>query len=166
MVDGYRIGHGIDVHKFAENVEKHKPLKLAGITVSDKYSLLAHSDGDVVLHAICDAILGACSKGDIGEHFPDSDSEFNNIDSAQLLERVLSIASKTKLGIINIDVTVIAEVPKLSPLREKMIKSLCDLLSLNSSRCNLKATTTEGLGYLGRKEGIACHCIVLMKKNV
>ena len=90
MIDGYRIGHGIDVHKFAENVEKHKPLKLAGITVSDKYSLLAHSDGDVVLHAICDAILGACSKGDIGEHFPDSDSEFNNIDSAQLLERVLS----------------------------------------------------------------------------
>ena len=117
------------------------------------------------MHAICDAILGACSKGDIGEHFPDSDSEFNNIDSAQLLERVLSIASETKLGIINIDVTVIAEVPKLSPLREKMIKSLCDLLSLNSSRCNLKATTTEGLGYLGRKEGIACHCIVLMKKN-
>ena len=165
MIDGYRIGHGIDVHKFAENVEKHKPLKLAGITLSENYSLVAHSDGDVILHAICDAILGACAEGDIGEHFPDTDKEFSGIDSTILLSKVLEVANAKKLKISNIDITLLAQLPKISPYRNKMIENLCDLLGLNSNYVNLKATTTERLGYIGREEGIACHCVVLMSSN-
>ena len=165
MTENYRVGHGVDVHKFAEVVDKTKPLKLAGVQVSEEYSLIAHSDGDVVLHAICDAILGAASKGDIGYHFPDDDEDYSGISSSKLLAHVLTLIHKDNFEIVNIDITVLAEVPRLSPFRKIMIDNLCGLLSLSSSRCNLKATTTEGLGYLGRKEGIACHCVVLLKKN-
>ena len=165
MGENYRIGQGIDVHKFADTINKKKPLKLAGIEVSYEYSLIAHSDGDVVLHAICDAILGAASKGDIGYHFPDDDKVYSGINSSKLLANVLALIHKDNFEIVNIDITVLAEVPRLSPLRKIMTDNLCGLLSLDSSRCNLKATTTEGLGYLGRKEGIACHCVVLLKQN-
>jgi len=165
MGENYRIGQGIDVHKFADTIDKKKPLKLAGIQVSEEYSLIAHSDGDVVLHAICDAILGAASKGDIGYHFPDDDKVYFGINSSKLLANVLALIHKDNFEIVNIDITVLAEVPRLSPFRKTMIDNLCGLLSLDSSRCNLKATTTEGLGYLGRKEGIACHCVVLLKQN-
>jgi len=163
--DTLRIGHGIDVHKFAESYLDDKPLKLAGLTIPDNYSLLAHSDGDVVLHAICDAILGACAAGDIGQHFPNTDEQFANADSSQLLEQVLQIANKNQMQIINLDVTVIAQVPILAPYRQEMVASLCVLLSLDSDRVNLKATTTERLGYIGREEGIACHAIILMESN-
>ena len=165
MGENYRIGHGVDVHKFADEIDRNKPLKLAGIAISEKYSLIAHSDGDVVLHAVCDAILGASSKGDVGYHFPDDDEDYSGINSSKLLAHVLSLIHKDNFEIVNIDITVIAEVPKLSPFRKTMIDNLCGLLRLDSSRCNLKATTTEGLGYLGRKEGIACHCVVLLKQN-
>ena len=165
MGENYRIGQGIDVHRFADTIDKKKPLKLAGIKVSEEYSLIAHSDGDVVLHAICDAILGAASKGDIGYHFPDDDEDYSGINSSKLLAHVLALIHKDNFEIINVDITVLAEVPRLSPFRKIMIDNLCGLLSLDSSRCNLKATTTEGLGYLGRKEGIACHCVVLLKQN-
>ena len=165
MLDGFRIGHGIDVHRFAKKRIKEKPLKLAGITLSENYSLVAHSDGDVILHAICDAILGACAEGDIGEHFPDTDQEFSGIDSTILLSKVLEVANTKKLKVVNIDITLLAQVPKISPYRNKMIENLCDLLGLNSNYVNLKATTTEGLGYIGREEGIACHCVVLMNSN-
>jgi len=165
MGENYRIGQGIDVHRFADTIDKKKPLKLAGIKVSEEYSLIAHSDGDVVLHAICDAILGAASKGDIGYHFPDDDESYSGINSEKLLAHVLALIHKDNFEIVNIDITVLAEVPRLSPFREIMIDNLRGLLNLDSSRCNLKATTTEGLGYLGRKEGIACHCVVLLKKN-
>ncbi|MFL2856320.1 MAG: 2-C-methyl-D-erythritol 2,4-cyclodiphosphate synthase [Pseudohongiellaceae bacterium] len=165
MNDTLRIGHGIDVHKFAESYLDDKPLKLAGLTIPDNYSLLAHSDGDVVLHAICDAILGACAAGDIGQHFPNTDEQFANADSSQLLEQVLQIANKNQMQIINLDVTVIAQVPILAPYRQEMVASLCVLLSLDSDRVNLKATTTERLGYIGREEGIACHAIILMESN-
>ena len=165
MGENYRIGQGIDVHKFSDTIDKKKPLKLAGIEVSGEYSLIAHSDGDVVLHAICDAILGAASKGDIGYHFPDDDEIYSGINSKKLLANVLALIHKDNFELVNIDITVLAEVPRLSPFRKIMIDNLCGLLSLDSSRCNLKATTTEGLGYLGRKEGIACHCVVLLKKN-
>jgi len=163
--DTLRIGHGIDVHKFAESYLDDKPLKLAGLTIPDNYSLLAHSDGDVVLHAICDAILGACAAGDIGQHFPNTDEQFANADSSQLLEQVLQIANKNQMQIINLDVTVIAQVPILAPYRQEMVASLCVLLSLDSDRVNLKATTTERLGYIGKEEGIACHAIILMESN-
>ncbi len=165
MEDSYRIGHGVDVHRFADDIDKEKPLKLAGIIISEKYSLLAHSDGDVILHAICDAILGASAKGDIGDHFPDSDPGYRGIDSSKLLKDVLSLVSEINFEIVNLDITVLAEAPKLSPFRQKMVDNLCCLIGLDSSRCNLKATTTEGLGYLGRNEGIACHCVILMKQN-
>ena len=165
MEDSYRIGHGIDVHRFADEVDKEKPLKLAGIIISEKYSLLAHSDGDVILHAICDAILGASAKGDIGAHFPDSDPKYRGISSSKLLMHVLSLISEINFKIVNLDITVLAETPRLSLFRQKMVDNICDLIGLDSSRCNLKATTTEGLGYLGRKEGIACHCVILMKQN-
>lgn len=165
MNRGLRIGHGIDVHKFASVVQEDKPLKLAGIPLPESYSLLAHSDGDVVLHAVCDAILGACAAGDIGQHFPDNDEAYANADSSQLLEQVLQIADKKQLQIINLDITVLAQVPKLSPYRQEMVANLCGLLSLDSDRVNLKATTTEGLGYIGREEGIACHVVVLMESH-
>ena len=165
MEESYRIGHGVDVHRFADEVDRKKPLKLAGIIISDKHSLLAHSDGDVILHAICDAILGASAKGDIGDHFPDSDPAYCGIDSTKLLTHVLTLVSETKFEIVNLDITVLAETPRLSSFRQKMVDNICCLIGLDSSRCNLKATTTEGLGYLGRKEGIACHCVILMKNN-
>ena len=166
MEDSYRIGHGVDVHKFADTVDKKKPLRLAGIIVSEKHSLLAHSDGDVILHAICDAILGASAKGDIGDHFPDCDPAYRGVDSSNLLKHVLSLVSEINFEIVNMDITVLAETPRLAPFRQEMVDNLCSLIGLDSSRCNLKATTTEGLGYLGRKEGIACHCVILMKKNI
>ena len=157
-----RIGHGIDVHRFAEIADEEKPLKLAGIVLPENYTLLAHSDGDVILHAICDAILGACSAGDIGEHFPETDEKFSDIDSSRLVEMVLEVMIKQDYQIVNVDITVVAEVPKLYPYRKRMIGNLCGLLQLSSDRLNLKATTTEGLGYIGREEGIACHCVVLL----
>ena len=165
MYENCRIGHGVDVHKFADTIDKKKPLKLAGVNISEEYSLVAHSDGDVVLHAICDAILGAAARGDIGDHFPDDDENYSGVDSSKLLSNVLSLIHKDNFEVINIDITVLAEIPRLSPFRKIMTDNLCNLLSLDSSRCNLKATTTEGLGYLGRKEGIACHCVVLLKQN-
>ena len=115
-----------------------------------------------MLHGICDAILGACAAGDIGDHFPDTDEAYANIDSAQLLEQVLRTADKKQLYIINIDVTIIAQVPKLSPYKQNMVANLCGLLNLDLGRVNVKATTTESLGSIGREEGIACHAIVLM----
>ncbi|MDG2420917.1 MAG: 2-C-methyl-D-erythritol 2,4-cyclodiphosphate synthase [Gammaproteobacteria bacterium] len=165
MLDDFRIGHGIDVHRFAKERIKEKPLRLAGITLSENYSLVAHSDGDVILHAICDAILGACAEGDIGEYFSDTDQEYSGIDSTILLSKVLEVANAKKLKISNIDITLLAQVPKISPYRNEMIENLCGLLDLNSNYVNLKATTTERLGYIGREEGIACHCVVLMSSN-
>jgi 2-C-methyl-D-erythritol 2,4-cyclodiphosphate synthase len=126
---------------------------------------VAHSDGDVVLHAICDAILGAIAAGDIGHHFPDSDNANKGIDSAQLLHEVLQLADKQQFRLVNVDVTVIAQVPRLAPYREEMRSRLCSLLLLDTDRVNLKATTTERLGYIGREEGIACHAVVLMQSD-
>ena len=165
MSDTLRIGHGIDVHKYAESYLEDKPLKLEGLVIPDNYSLLAHSDGDVVLHAICDAILGACAAGDIGQHFPNTDEQFANAESSRLLEQVLQIADKNQMQIINLDVTILAQVPILAPYRQEMVASLCALLSLGSDRVNLKATTTERLGYIGREEGIACHAVILMESD-
>ncbi|NKB32021.1 MAG: 2-C-methyl-D-erythritol 2,4-cyclodiphosphate synthase [Pseudomonadales bacterium] len=160
-----RIGHGIDVHRYAESYQADKPLKLAGVQLPEEYSLVAHSDGDVILHAVCDGILGACAAGDIGQHFPDTDEEYADADSSQFLEQVLQIADKKQMRIISLDVTVIAQVPRLAEYRQEMAANLCALLSLDSDRVNLKATTTERLGYIGREEGIACHAVILMEAH-
>ena len=160
--NGIRIGHGYDVHRFSESFDADKPLKLAAVALPDELSLVAHSDGDVVLHAVCDAILGAIAAGDIGQHFPDTDAEFAGADSVDLLQVVLDLANKKGFQPINVDVTLIAQVPKLAPHREEMVARLAELLHLDTDRVNLKATTTEGLGYIGREEGLACHCVILM----
>lgn len=161
----WRIGHGFDVHRFSDEFLPEKPLKLAGMVLPVEKSLLAHSDGDAVLHAVCDAILGAVAGGDIGQHFPDTDEALANVDSVLLLQDVLDKADKTGFQPINVDVTVIAQVPKLAPYRQKMVARLAELLHLDTDRVNLKATTTEGMGYIGREEGIACHAVVLMSAS-
>ena len=157
-----RIGHGYDVHRFSDVYLAEKPLKLCGVELPDQRSLLAHSDGDVVLHAVCDAMLGAIGAGDIGQHFPDNDAAFAGADSASLLSQVLQLVIEEGLQPINIDVTVIAQFPRLSPHRQAMTARLAELLQLETGRVNVKATTTEKLGYIGREEGIACHCVVLL----
>lgn len=160
-----RIGHGYDVHRFSVNFEKTKPLILAGIELPEQLSLLAHSDGDVILHAVCDAILGALGEGDIGQHFPDTDEQYAGAASAELLKQVLALMDAREFYLLNIDITMVAEVPKIMPHRQKMISSLANLLELPEAQVNLKATTTEGLGFIGRKEGIACTAVVLLAGN-
>jgi 2-C-methyl-D-erythritol 2,4-cyclodiphosphate synthase len=160
-----RIGHGYDVHRFAEQFDEGQPLILAGVKLQERLSLLAHSDGDLVLHAICDALLGAMGKGDIGQHFPDTDAEFAGISSGKLLAKVIDLATSSNMRVVNLDVTVIAQLPKLSPHRSAMVKSIAALLHIDEGRVNLKATTTEGLGPFGRKEGMACHAVILLAGN-
>ena len=160
-----RIGHGFDVHKFADEYSVDKPLVLAGLMLEEKRSLVAHSDGDLVLHAVCDAILGAIAAGDIGDHFPDNDATYAGADSSNLLLEVLELANKKGFQPINVDVTIVAQVPRLSAHRQQMVASLASLLHLDTDRVNVKATTTERMGYLGREEGMACHCVVLMAGN-
>lgn len=160
-----RIGHGYDVHRFSETFDPKQPLMLAGLKLPEPRTLVAHSDGDVVLHAICDAMLGAIAAGDIGQHFPDSAAEYANVDSGQLVSQVLELAAKKNFRLINCDVSVLAQVPKLAPFREQMRACLSEVLSIDTDRVNIKATTTEGLGPIGREEGIACHAVVLMCKD-
>jgi len=144
-----RIGHGYDVHRFADQFDENKPLVLAGVTLDEKRSLLAHSDGDLVLHAICDALLGAIA----------------GISSVELLSMVLDLLLSKNMQVVNIDVTVVAQVPKLSDYRKLMVAKIADLLSIPDDRVNLKATTTEGLGPIGREEGLACHAVTLLVSN-
>ncbi|WP_353961554.1 2-C-methyl-D-erythritol 2,4-cyclodiphosphate synthase [Pleionea litopenaei] len=153
-----RIGHGFDAHKFGGE----PPLILGGVTVPSNIGLLAHSDGDVVLHAICDAILGALALRDIGFHFSDQSPEFSGIDSRELLRRVtqMMVDKQYKLG--NLDVTIVAQTPRLSNYIESMRKCVCDDLQSELEQVNIKATTTEKMGYVGRKEGIAVHAVVLL----
>ena len=160
--DMFRVGHGFDVHRFSEKFDSNKPLMLGGLKIEEPKSFLAHSDGDVVVHAICDAILGAIGEGDIGQHFPDTDENFANIDSIILLKQVLKRASGKGWYPVNVDITVIAQTPKLAPYREAMRDRLADQMGLKASVVNVKATTTEGLGFIGREEGIACHCVTIL----
>ncbi len=158
-----RVGHGFDVHKFAAHFDASKPLVLAGVTLAEKKSLLAHSDGDVVLHALTDALLGALGRGDIGQLFPDTDPAIAGISSAYMLQQVLQLLTDSGGQLINIDITTVAQVPKLSPYRAAFMESLASLCGLPVDRVNFKATTTEGMGYIGREEGIACHAVVLLQ---
>ncbi|MDD8058757.1 MULTISPECIES: 2-C-methyl-D-erythritol 2,4-cyclodiphosphate synthase [Shewanella] len=153
-----RIGHGFDVHKFGGD----KPLILGGVVVPYETGLIAHSDGDVVLHAVSDAILGAMALGDIGKHFPDTDANFAGADSRVLLKHCYQLAVEKQFVIGNLDVTVIAQAPKMAPHIEAIRQCLSDDLQTELDNINVKATTTEKLGFTGRKEGIAVEAVVLM----
>ena len=155
-----RIGHGFDVHKFGGQ----GPLTIGGVKIEFPQGFLAHSDGDVAIHALCDAILGSLALGDIGKHFPDTAAEFENIDSRILLRHVMSLASERGYQLGNADITIVAQAPKMLPHIEKMRAILAQDLQADISQVNVKATTTEKLGFEGRKEGISSHAVVIMSK--
>ena len=153
-----KIGQGFDVHAFGPG----DSIMLGGVRVAHTAGVLAHSDGDVVLHAVCDALLGAAGLGDIGQHFSDKDPRWKGADSAQFVAAVLQMLTARKLRVGNVDVTVIAEVPKIGPVRDAIRARLATLLGVSADDVNIKATTTERLGFLGRSEGIAAQAIVLL----
>ncbi|PHS29686.1 MAG: 2-C-methyl-D-erythritol 2,4-cyclodiphosphate synthase [Methylophaga sp.] len=155
-----RIGHGYDVHRFIEG----DSITLGGVVIPYTHSLEAHSDGDVLIHAICDALLGAAGLWDIGHHFPDTDDEFKNIDSRFLLRKVMHDLNKLGWKVNNVDSTIIAQQPRLTPFMPSMRGILAQDLAIAVDAINVKATTTEKLGFAGRKEGIAAHAVVLLVK--
>ncbi|EEB78541.1 2C-methyl-D-erythritol 2,4-cyclodiphosphate synthase [marine gamma proteobacterium HTCC2148] len=156
-----RVGHGYDVHRF----EAGDAVVLGGVRIEHHRGLAAHSDGDVLIHAICDALLGAIAAGDIGRHFPDSDSANANIDSRILLRKVMQLVADKGYVLSNLDSTVIAQTPQMSPHIEQMRSNLAADLLLQVGQVNVKATTTEKLGFAGREEGIAAHAVVLLETN-
>jgi 2-C-methyl-D-erythritol 2,4-cyclodiphosphate synthase len=156
-----RIGHGFDVHA----LEKGQPLILGGVTIPHHQGPIGHSDADVLIHAICDACLGAAGLGDIGKHFPDTADEYENIDSRILLRDIKDKVAKEGWVVANLDCTIIAQAPKMAPHLEQMRANLADDLGINTDQLNIKATTTEHLGYAGREEGIACHAVVLLNNK-
>ncbi len=135
---------------------------LGGVQVPHSIGLIAHSDGDVVLHALCDALLGAAALGDIGKHFPDTDAQFKDIDSRELLRRTEDAIRLAGYRVGNVDITVVAQVPKLKPHIESMRAAIAEDLNVSVAQVNVKATTTEGMGFIGRKEGIGVHAVVLL----
>ena len=153
-----RIGHGFDVHRLVPD----RPLVLGGVTIPYEYGLLGHSDADVLLHAVSDAILGALGLGDIGRYFPDTDETFKGINSMLLLEHVVGLAQTRGFQVSNLDTTIVAQRPKLAPHVAQMITSMAKVCQVPSGCVNVKATTTEELGYTGRGEGISAHAVVLM----
>ena len=157
-----RIGQGFDVHVFAEGRGNFK-IKLGGISIPHNRQILAHSDGDVAIHALCDALLGALALGDIGQHFPDADSSYKNADSRELLRIVMSLVQDKHYKLGNADITIIAEAPKISPLAYEMKCLLAEDMNSDISRVSVKATTTEKAGFIGRGEGIAVQAVVLLE---
>jgi 2-C-methyl-D-erythritol 2,4-cyclodiphosphate synthase len=157
----FRIGQGFDVHAFAEN----RPLIIGGIEIPYELGLLGHSDADVLLHTISDALLGAIGEGDIGRHFPDTDPAFKDADSAKLLQHVFHIVKDKGYELVNADCTIIAQAPKMAPYIQLMRERIAELLETTADCINVKATTTEKLGFTGRKEGIASQAVVLLQKK-
>ena len=153
-----RIGHGFDAHKFSTE----GTLTLGGVSIPEAPAMLAHSDGDVLLHALCDAILGALALQDIGHHFPDTDAQWKDADSRDLLRHVVSLMQDNKYKIGNADITVIAQKPKLANYMDEMKQNLVNDLHTSAEQLNIKATTTEKMGYIGRAEGISVHAVVLL----
>ncbi len=156
-----RIGHGFDVHRFADCAERE--LVIAGVAIPHDRSLVAHSDGDVAIHALCDALLGAAGLGDIGRHFPDTSAEFAGIDSRLLLRRVVVELKARAWRVGNVDLTIVAQRPKMAPHIDTMRARLAADLEVMPEAVNVKATTTERLGYTGREEGIATHAVALIE---
>ncbi|WP_275628963.1 2-C-methyl-D-erythritol 2,4-cyclodiphosphate synthase [Pseudomonas sp. 273] len=153
-----RIGHGYDVHRFGEG----DFITLGGVRIPHKFGLIAHSDGDVLLHALSDALLGACALGDIGRHFPDTDPRFKGADSRALLRHVVTLVHEKGHVIGNVDATIIAQAPKMAPHIEAMRAAIAEDLQVDIEQVNVKATTTEKLGFTGREEGIAVHAVALL----
>ena len=156
-----RVGHGYDVHKFGEGDQ----VTLGGVSIPYQQGLIAHSDGDVLLHALTDALLGACALGDIGQHFPDTDQAYAGADSRVLLRHAYQLVEQQGYKLANADITLIAQAPKMSPHSEQMRINIAADLSCQLNQINVKATTTEKLGFTGRKEGIACHAVVLLERG-
>lgn len=156
-----RIGHGYDVHKLTEG----RKLILGGVDIPHEKGLLGHSDADVLVHAVMDALLGAAALGDIGKHFPDTDNAYLGADSIMLLGHVANVLKENGYSVVNIDSTVIAQAPKLATHIEKMRENIANALSIDASFVNVKATTEEKLGFTGAKEGIAAHAVCLIEKN-
>jgi 2-C-methyl-D-erythritol 2,4-cyclodiphosphate synthase len=156
-----RVGFGYDVHTLATG----RPLCLGGIEIPYRFGLQGHSDADVLLHAICDAMLGAIAEGDIGRHFPDTDPKYKNIKSTILLKAVLDKMREKGFHLQNIDATIVAQKPKLSDFIPRMVKEIADVLEIESGSVNVKATTSEGLGFTGRGEGIAAYAVALVGED-
>lgn len=154
-----RIGHGYDVHRFCEN----RDLILGGVKIPYEMGLLGHSDADVLLHAVSDALLGAAALGDIGKHFPDTDPKFKGVDSRVLLRECISLVKQKGFKVSNIDATVIAQKPKLAPFIEQMVKNIASDCELEIDSVNVKATTEEGLGFTGNLEGISAHAVCILE---
>lgn len=153
-----RIGHGYDVHKLSQD----RKLIIGGVEIPSEAGLLGHSDADVLLHAVCDSLLGAAALGDIGKHFPDTDPAYKDINSLFLLKKVGELISEGGYKICNIDATIIAQSPKMSPYIQKMRENIAEALNIDVSLVSVKATTEEGLGFSGRKEGISAHSVCLI----
>ncbi len=155
-----RIGHGYDVHAFAEN----RKCIIGGVDIPCEKGLLGHSDADVLLHAISDSLLGAAALGDIGKHFPDTDPRYKGADSLVLLKNVCALVNSLGYKVVNIDATVIAQMPKMAPYIDTMRSNIADALNVDVDFISVKATTEEKLGFTGRKEGISAHCVCLIEK--
>jgi len=155
-----RIGQGFDVHRLVPG----RKLVMGGVEIAHDKGLLGHSDADVLLHAICDALLGAAALGDIGRHFPDSDPKYQGIDSRELLRHVAALLRDRKLSVSNVDATIIAQAPRMAPHIPRMVANIAADLSIDAGRVNVKATTTEELGFTGRGEGIAAQAICLVEE--
>ena len=158
--ENYRIGHGYDVHK----LETGEKFVIGGIEINHDKGAVGHSDADIIIHVMCDSILGALSEGDIGKHFPDTDEKYEGIDSKVLLVEVMEILNKKGFEINNIDVTVLLQKPKLRNHIIKMIETLSAVMKIDKKKLSIKATTTEGLGFVGREDGCAAHCITIINK--
>ncbi|MBR1527976.1 MAG: 2-C-methyl-D-erythritol 2,4-cyclodiphosphate synthase [Oscillospiraceae bacterium] len=156
-----RIGHGYDVHKLAEN----RDCIIGGVKIPHTLGLLGHSDADVLLHAVSDALLGALALGDIGKHFPDTDPNYKNADSLKLLAHVVNLIEEQGYTLGNLDAIVIAQKPKLAPYINQMRKNIADTCHADLSQVSVKATTEERLGFTGREEGISAHCVALLVKK-
>ena len=156
-----RIGHGYDVHRLTTG----RALILGGVTVPYDRGLDGHSDADVLVHAVMDALLGAAAAGDIGKLFPNSDEAFRGISSMELLRRVKAHLNSISYVVVNIDATIVAQAPKLSPYREEMRRNIADALGIDAAQVSVKATTEEHLGFTGREEGIAAHAVVLIERD-
>lgn len=154
-----RIGNGYDIHRLV----KGRRLILGGVTIPFEKGLLGHSDADVLLHAICDALLGAAGLGDIGLYFPDTDLEYKNISSIKLLHETCAMLAEKGFVVVNLDTVIFAEAPKIAPYREAIRKKIAQTIGIKSENINIKATTAEGLGFIGRGEGIGAMCVALIE---
>ena len=160
MISDLRIGFGVDYHQ----IQKGNSMTLGGIKIDCGYSILAHSDGDIILHSICDALLGAASMGDLGSVFKEDEST-ENISSSVLLNQVLNLLSRGSYQVVNIDITYVGEVPRISNYREEILSNLSKLMNVNEKLLSVKSTTTDKLGAIGNREGIACYCSALIQKK-